>query len=134
MCNLHWCITLLALVLRWVTLKLHCSQPIRIYIYIDKVNLGTEISTTKQLSENVAQPGIEPGSPDYRSDALTTQPLNQPHWGHILLGTHITVQHIHSFGLEMVMSEETISHILCNQDHVTTPRSIGDARPYPPGN
>ena len=32
------------------------------YICIDKVNLGTEISTTKQLSENVAQPGIEPGS------------------------------------------------------------------------
>ena len=52
---------------------------IYIYKYIDKVNLGTEISTTKQLSENVAQPGIEPGSPDYRSDALTTQPLNQPH-------------------------------------------------------
>ena len=45
-------------------------------IYIYKVHLGTEISTTKQLSENVAQPGIEPGSPDYRSGALTTQPLN----------------------------------------------------------
>ena len=24
------------------------------------------------MSENVVQPGIEPGSPDYRSDALTT--------------------------------------------------------------
>ena len=30
------------------------------------------------MSENVVQPGIEPGSPDYRSDALTTRPLNQP--------------------------------------------------------
>ena len=55
------------------------------------INLGTEISTTKQLSENVAQPGIEPGSPDYRSDALTTQPLNQPHWEHILLYNTYTV-------------------------------------------
>ena len=37
----------------------------------------------------MAQPGIEPGSPDYRSDALTTQPLNQPHWERILLyNTH----------------------------------------------
>ena len=53
--------------------------------------MGTEISTTKQLSENVAQPGIEPGSPDYRSDALTTQPLNQPHWEHILLYNTYTV-------------------------------------------
>ena len=104
-------------------------RSFKVYIYIDKVNLGTEISTTKQSSENVAQPGIEPGSPDYRSDALTTQPLNQPHWEHILLYNTYTV-----FGLEMVRSEETISHILCNQDHVTTPRSIGDARPYPPGN
>ena len=38
----------------------------------------TEINTTKEMSENVVQPGIEPGSPDYRSDALTTRPLNQP--------------------------------------------------------
>ena len=30
------------------------------------------------MSENVVQPGIEPGSPDYRSDAITTRPLNQP--------------------------------------------------------
>ena len=29
------------------------------------------------MSENVVQPGIEPGSPDYRSDALTTRPLNR---------------------------------------------------------
>ena len=36
--------------------------------------------TTKEMSENVVQPGIEPGSPDYRSDALTTRPLNQPRW------------------------------------------------------
>ena len=62
-----------------------------IYISIDKVNLGTEISTTKQLSENVAQPGIEPGSPDYRSDALTTQPLNQPRWEYLLLYNAYTV-------------------------------------------
>ena len=32
------------------------------------------------MSENVVQPGVEPGSPDYRSDALTTRPLNQPRW------------------------------------------------------
>ena len=32
----------------------------------------SEINTTKEMSENVVQPGIEPGSPDYRSDALTT--------------------------------------------------------------
>ena len=33
------------------------------------------------MSENVVQPGIEPGSPDYRSDALTTRPLldDRPH-------------------------------------------------------
>ena len=34
---------------------------------------------------------IEPGSPDYRSDALTTQPLNQLHWEHILLYNTYTV-------------------------------------------
>ena len=62
-----------------------------IYIYIDKVNLGTEIRTTKQLSENVDQSGIEPGSPDYWSDAFTTQPLNQPHWEHILLYNRYTI-------------------------------------------
>ena len=50
-----------------------------IYIYILITECGrTEINTTKEMSENVVQPGIEPGSPDYRSDALTTRPLNQP--------------------------------------------------------
>ena len=29
------------------------------------------------MSENVVQPGIEPGSPDYRSDALTTDEMRQ---------------------------------------------------------
>ena len=36
----------------------------------DKVNLGTEINTTKETSENMPQPGIEPGSLDYWSDAF----------------------------------------------------------------
>jgi len=36
------------------------------YIYIGKANLGAEINTTKETSENVAQRGIKPGSPDYR--------------------------------------------------------------------
>ena len=49
-----------------------------IYIYITVKCGRTEINTTKEMSENVVQPGIEPGSPDYRSDALTTRPLNQP--------------------------------------------------------
>ena len=30
------------------------------------------------MSEDVVQPGIEPESPDNRSDALTTRPLKQP--------------------------------------------------------
>ena len=51
---------------------------IDIYIYITVKCGRTEINTTKEMSENVVQPGIEPGSPDYRSDALTTRPLNQP--------------------------------------------------------
>ena len=34
------------------------------------IKLGTEINTTtKDMSEYVVQPGIESGSPDYRSDA-----------------------------------------------------------------
>ena len=33
---------------------------------IDKVNLGPEINTTKETSENVTQPGTEPGSLDYQ--------------------------------------------------------------------
>ena len=32
------------------------------------------------MSENVVQPGIEPGSPENWSDALTTRTLNQPRW------------------------------------------------------
>ena len=33
--------------------------------------MGTEIDTTKEMSENdCVQPGIEPRSPGYRSDAL----------------------------------------------------------------
>ena len=48
-------------------------------IFIITVKCGrSEINTTNEMSENVVQPGIEPGSPDYRSDALTTRPLNQP--------------------------------------------------------
>ena len=47
-------------------------------IYITVKCGRIEINTTKEMSENVVQPGIEPGSPDYRSDALTTRPLNQP--------------------------------------------------------
>ena len=44
-----------------------------LYIYNITVKCGrSEINTTKEMSENVVQPGIEPGSPDYRSDALTT--------------------------------------------------------------
>ena len=42
------------------------------------VQPGIEPGSPKEMSENVVQPGIEPGSPDYRSDALTTRPLNQP--------------------------------------------------------
>ena len=38
------------------------------------------INTTKEMSENVVQPGIEPGSPENWSDALTTRTLNQPRW------------------------------------------------------
>ena len=37
----------------------------------------------KETRENVNQPGIEPGSPDYRSHALTTRRLNPPHWERI---------------------------------------------------
>ena len=48
-----------------------------VYLYIDKVNLGIEINTPKKASENVAQPGIEPGSPGYWLDTLTTRPLHQ---------------------------------------------------------
>ena len=51
-----------------------------IYIYVTVKYGRSEINTTKEMSENVVQPGIEPGSPDYRSDALTTRPLNQPRW------------------------------------------------------
>jgi len=36
----------------------------------------TEIETTKEMSENMFRPGIEPGSPGGWSDALQ---LNQPH-------------------------------------------------------
>ena len=64
------------------------------------------------MSENVVQPGIEPGSPDYRSDALTTRPLNQPRMLRVLYiyiciyytTTHaiyiymfLAEQHFHSF-------------------------------------
>ena len=42
------------------------------------VCVGTEIISTKKTSENVVQPRIEPGSLGYRSDCLTTRPLNQP--------------------------------------------------------
>ena len=41
-----------------------------IIILFLKVNLETEINTTKETSENVAQLGIKPRSPGYRSDAL----------------------------------------------------------------
>ena len=39
----------------------------------------TYINATKETSENVTQPGIEPGSLDNRSDALATRPLSPPH-------------------------------------------------------
>ena len=38
----------------------------------------TYTNATKETSENVTQPSIEPGSPDSRSDALATRPLS-PH-------------------------------------------------------
>ena len=43
-----------------------CSYlTVYIYIYIYITECGrTEINTTKEMSENVVQPGIEPGSPD----------------------------------------------------------------------
>ena len=44
-----------------------------------RLNMGTEINTSKETSENVTRPGIEPGSPDYRSYAFTTRLLNPPH-------------------------------------------------------
>ena len=41
------------------------------------VNIDSNCNN-KEMSENVVQPGIQPGSPGYRSDCFTTRPLNQP--------------------------------------------------------
>ena len=57
-----------------------CEKLIQITVKCGR----TQINTTKQMGENVVHPGIEPGSPEYRSDALTTRPLNQPHWSYPL--------------------------------------------------
>ena len=39
----------------------------------------TYVNATKETSENVTQPGIEPESPDNRPDALATRLLSPPH-------------------------------------------------------
>ena len=46
------------------------------------------------MSENVVQPGIEPGSPDYRSDALTTR---HPTGNLETQVRFLAEQHFHSF-------------------------------------
>ena len=53
------------------------------------------------MSKNCVQPGFEPGSRDYRSDALTTRPLNQPRW-----------QRGNLKGLIVDSSWETLTHFL----------------------
>ena len=63
------------------------------------------------MSENVVQPGIEPGSPDYRSDALTTRPLNQPR---MLRVSFKALQWL-------APGRHCFTHIFSNQDHLTTP-------------
>ena len=78
-----------------------------------KIKLGTEINTTKEMSENVVQPGIEPGFCRLLVECLNhsaTEPTTLAMW--LLID------------LVVVRSGETFQHIFCYQDHLTTPRSI----------
>ena len=72
------------------------------------------VNITKEINENVVQPGIENGSLDYRKYTLTTQPLNRLCWSALFMG------------LIGAKSEKTFKHMLCSHNHFPIPQPTRD--------